>query len=80
VGKAKKQLEDMTEPELRDLTRRCLNALKERLPDGVMYTILFSPFGRHGVGQYGSNCRREDMVKMLRETADRVEFRQDVPR
>ncbi len=78
--KPTKQLEDMTEPELRELTTRVLNAVKDRLPDGVMFTVLFSPFGNHGVGHYGSNCRRADMIQLLRETADRLERRQDVPR
>lgn len=75
-----KQLEDMTEPELRDLATAVLNGIKDSLPEGVAFCVLFWPVGMHGVAQYGSNCRRADMVKALRETADRLERRQDVPR
>ena len=80
MSKNTKHLYDMTEPELKALTTRCMNALKERLGDGVGFCLLFSPMGEPGVGQYGSNVRREDMVKMLRETADRLERREDVTR
>jgi hypothetical protein len=75
-----KQLEDMTEPELRELTTRVLNAVKERLPPNTSFTVLFWPFGEHGIAQYGSNSERADMIKALRECADRLERRQDVPR
>jgi len=75
-----KQLEDMTEPELRELTRMVLDAMSMLLPPGTGFAALFWPIGQHGVSQYGSNCKREDMIKALRECADRLERRQDVPR
>lgn len=73
-----KQLEDMTEPELRQLTTDILNGVEARLPFGTGFCVLFWPFGDHGVSQYGSNARREDMILALRECADRLERRQDV--
>lgn len=76
-----KQLEDMTEPELKALTRRICNAVKERLPkQEVGFVVLYYPVGTHGVWQYGSNCSRADMIKALRDTADILERKQDVPR
>lgn len=75
-----KKLEDMTEPELRALTARVLDAIKFRLPADTGFAVLFWPHGEHGISQYGSNCRREDMIKALRECADRLERRQDVSR
>lgn len=75
-----KQLEDMTEPELRELTTRVLNAVKDRLPANTGFAVLFWPHGEHGVSQYGSNCNRADMILALREAADRLERRQDVTR
>lgn len=75
-----KQLEDMTEPELRELTTAVLDSVKALLPPNTGFCVLFWPFGSHGVSQYGSNSRREDMIKALRECADRLEKRQDVPR
>lgn len=75
-----KPLDDMTEPELRDLTRRCMNALKDRLPPNTAFTLIYCPFGGPGIGQYGSNASRPEMIRMLRETADRLERREDVTR
>ncbi len=75
-----KQLEDMNEPELRELTSRILNAIKARLPKDTSFAVLFWPQGEHAVSQYGSNCQRSDMIKALREAADRLEKKQDVPR
>lgn len=75
-----KPLEDMTEPELRKLTSSILDAIKARLPEGTGFCVLFWPFGEHGISQYGSNARRQDMILALRECADRLERRQDVTR
>jgi len=75
-----KQLEDMNEVELRELTTAVLDAVHALLPPGCGFAVLFWPIGTHGVSQYGSNCRRSDMIKTLRETADRLDRRQDVPR
>ena len=75
-----KPLEDMTEPELRELTNAVCRAVDDLLPPGTGFAVLFWPHGEHKVSQYGSNCRRADMVKALREAADRLEKRQDVPR
>ena len=75
-----KRIEDMTEVELRELTTRILDAIKSRLPADTAFTVLFWPVGTHGIAQYGSNCHRSDMIAGLRETADRLEMRQDVTR
>jgi hypothetical protein len=75
-----KQLEDMTEPELRTLTNAVLNAVDSRLPKDTGFMVLFWPHGRHKISQYGSNCERSDMIKALREAADRLERKQDVER
>lgn len=80
LPKAAKQLEDMAEPELRELTSGILDSIKARLPADTGFAVLFWPIGTHGIAQYGSNCQREDMIAALRETADRLEKRQDVTR
>lgn len=77
-----KRLENMTEPELRDL----LNAMGRKLEavasnHGVekpLFALVL--FNDPKVGQYICNCNRSDTIKALRETADRLESRQDVPR
>lgn len=75
-----KRIEDMTEPELRTLTTAILDDVGDALPPWTAFAVLFWPIGNHGVAQYGSNCQRSDMIRALRETADRLERRQDVPR
>lgn len=75
-----KKLEDMTEPELRELTTRILDGIKAELPPDSGFAVLFWPVGTHGIWQYGSNCARADMVAALRGTADRLARRMDVPR
>jgi hypothetical protein len=77
-----KKLEYMTEPELRYL----MNSLAHRVEDGCLAHGVEKPlfalliFNDPKIGQYISNCRREDMIKALRETADRIERNEDVPR
>ena len=75
-----KLLIDMTEPELRTLTTKTLDDIKANMPPNTAFAVLFWPIGTHGIAQYGSNCRRSDMIAALRETADRLERRQDVTR
>jgi hypothetical protein len=75
-----KALEDMNEVELRHLTNLICNMMADAIPPNCGFAVLFWPCGQNGISQYGSNCRREDMVKALREAADRLESRTDVPR
>jgi hypothetical protein len=73
-------LDNMTEPELRDLTTRVCRGIQGTLPPQTGFAVVFFPFGEPGIGQYGGNCRREDIIKSLRETADRLEAQEDIPR
>jgi hypothetical protein len=81
-----KELADMTEPELRDYCNRMATAIEDKLPPGegrrgrCMFALLFWPTIEGGIAQYVSNAQRPGMIKMLRETADRLERRQDVTR
>ena len=43
------------------------------------FALLVFEFNKPGISNYVSNARREDMIKSLRETADRLENRQDIP-
>ncbi len=43
------------------------------------FALLWFTFNDDGVGNYLSNASREDMIKALRETADRLEQNQDIP-
>ena len=73
-------LDNMTEPELRALTNRVCTLIRDALPSDTGFCVLFFPTGAPGVSQYGANCRRADMIKALREAADRLEQHQDVTR
>ena len=43
------------------------------------FCILLFEFGGPGIGNYAHNASRDDMIKCLRETADRLEAREDIP-
>lgn len=77
-----KQLEYMTEPELRTFMNGCATAIVgEALHQDVekpQFVLLL--FNDPKLGQYVSNCNRQDIIKALRETADRLERGEDVPR
>jgi hypothetical protein len=42
------------------------------------YALIVFELGRPGIGNYISNAQRADMIKALRETADRLERNQDI--
>lgn len=75
-----KRLDDLTEPELRRVMDRAARGIARALPPDTGFVVLAFEFGAAGVSQYISNGRREDIITFLRETADRLESRQDVPR
>ena len=79
-GGPPKRLDDMTEPELRELMTAAGDAVKAALPPRTGYVVLAYEFGLPGIGQYIANGQRSDVIKLLRETADRLERRQEVGR
>ena len=76
----------MTEPELRNYFRKLAGCLEDVLPPGpsnagkALFVLLVSEDAGPGVAQYVANCNRADCVKWLRETADRLERKEDIPR
>lgn len=79
-----KDLIDMTEPELKAYFNGLMKSIENQLPPGpsaagkMLFTLMV--FDQSGIAQYASNANRSDMVKALRQTADRIERRQDVRR
>jgi hypothetical protein len=77
-------LRDMTEPELREYFNLLAAAIEETLPGGsskkgrALFVLLV--FDEPGLAQYVSNAERQDIIKAMRETADRLEAKQDIPR
>jgi hypothetical protein len=77
-----KKLEYMTEPELRDLMNATCLAIEAAADicgvEKPRFVVVL--FNDPAVAQYAANCQREDVIKAMRETADRLEHRQDVER
>ena len=58
------------------LERTCADMAKvigKCLPDGVAFAFMLADFGDKGNTAYCSNAEREDMIRLLRETANRIE-------
>ena len=72
--------DDMTESDLHNLINSVCTVVNDMLPPDTGFCILMFPFGKAGNSQYGSNCNREDMVRALREAANRLDNREDKPR
>lgn len=54
------------------------NKVLALLPKGFGFIILVFPFyKKNGVSNYISNANRSDMIKALREAADKLENKQD---
>lgn len=51
--------------------------VKTMLPSDYGFTILVFPLNKPGVANYISNAQRADMIKALREMADRLDNNQD---
>jgi hypothetical protein len=77
-----KRLQDLTEPELRSLMNTLARKIEATADECHVERPLFALilFNDPKIGQYIGNCQRADMVAALRETADRLERRLDVPR
>lgn len=80
MGKPVRPIESMTEDRLRQLGHRVGRAVSAVLPAGSVFVVLYTDAGGPGVAQYVGNADRSDMVKFLRETADRLERREVTPR
>lgn len=76
------RLEDMTEAELRpllDTMGKTLELVAAKFGVERPYFALLL-FNDPKVAQYVCNCRRADVIQAMRECADRLESREDVPR
>lgn len=43
------------------------------------FALVVFEFNRPGIGHYISNARRSDIIEALRELADRLEAKEDIP-
>jgi hypothetical protein len=77
-----KRLEDMTEPELRQFCSACANSIEltAELLEVEKPLFVLVLFNDPKIAQYISNCERATTIEAMRETAERLEKRQDVTR
>ena len=71
-------LKDLTEPELRrymEALAKCIGAV---LPPGTLFALVV--FGRPGVTEYVGNGLRADVIRAMRQCADRLERGEDAAR
>lgn len=64
-----------------DKTMRIIaDDIKAKCGEEYGFAVLVFPFGEAGrTAHYISNARREDMIKALREKADTLEAKRDIP-
>ena len=77
-----KLLKDMDEVEIRELMTACGNQLKAvfAVLEVESPKFLLVVFNDPEIAQYISNCERSSMIAAMRETAERLEKKQDVTR
>jgi hypothetical protein len=71
-------LSDMTEPELREVMIAAIRSARSALPAGTQ--IIMLAMDESNIAQYIATVERSSVVQVLRETADRLERREDVTR
>jgi hypothetical protein len=80
------EIKDMTEPELRRYFRELASDIEILLPPGpsangkCLFFLIVADTTEPGIAQYVSNVGRDDAIKILRETADRLAGREDIIR
>ena len=70
-----KQIEEM----MQGLAAGVKGVLNDLLGGNMGFAIIVFEFNKPGISNYVSNGQRADMIQALRETADRLEKRQDIP-
>ena len=63
----------MTRQEMEQLAAGIGKGLAKHVPDGLAFTFILADFGDGGSMAYLSNAERADIVKMLREMADKLD-------
>ena len=66
-----KQVE--TEKFMRSIAEGMNQLIHKHFNEKVGFAVLLFPFNKPGLSNYVSNAERSDMIKTLREAADRIE-------
>lgn len=69
-----KRIEDI----MRELGSAIDSVLKD-FWDNMGFVLIVFEFFKPGISNYISNGQRSDIIKALRETADRLEAKEDIP-
>lgn len=75
---ADKQLH--TEETMRQIASGLNQAIKENIGENLGFIFILFEFGKPGISNYISNAERDDVIVGLREAADKLEQKLDVPR
>lgn len=68
------------EEEIRLLAKFIDASIAEIYPEDMGFILMVNPIDRnHSVCDYVGNALREDAIKWMRETADRLEAEEDIP-
>lgn len=59
--------------------RAIAGAIDEALPDGFIFALLIFPDSNPQIANYISNGNRADLIKALKEGAERLEREEDTP-
>ncbi len=62
----------------KELMIKMVDDIQKQLPKEFGFALIVFPFYNGGISNYISNAERSDMIKALRETADRIERNQDI--
>jgi len=68
------------EKDLKEIATKISNELELIYDKKMGFALLVFEFFDAGIGDYVSNAERKDMIDALRETADRLERKQDIPK
>lgn len=68
------------EKDLTELAAQIQAALEDLYGKQMGFALTIFEFYNPGIGDYVSNAQRSDMVKALRECADRLEAKEDIPK
>lgn len=72
------EMQQITEEIMRELGSNINAAVKEFFP-GSGFALLVFPFNNPGISNYISNAKRDSIILALRESAHRLEQREDTP-
>ncbi len=68
-----------TEDVMREIGLGIDSVLKDLFIEKMGFMLVIFGFNQPGIGNYISNAQTQDTIKALRECADRLEAKEDIP-